>query len=357
MPSVHKSVEGLEADGGEFEIPYNIRCPIGHCVFEHPVTASDGFNYERRLIDRWFQIRKSSPSTGLDLVDTTLRHNQALQTEATRWIAGEDIATHAAQPPPKKTRPNSQPQRIRLDFTTPVGSFTRHVAVSTTFADLHELVFRGMRGLHEQFELYCRGALLRSSSSDIKSASIRTNSTIVVRLGKTGRAQQSEFEDMCLIRVFDRDDAELLFSYWVTTQTSVSALAVIFRYWRHSAETEQAYRPDVEVWYDGKYAGDRVLRGTLAQYWAGLSEVVNSVSPSGTRRCRDFAGLQDASMYQADTITRNANSDEEDNSDADEQELDDTECFNQFHAPSRAYSPHRIGLAGSVGSRRTCRLS
>jgi len=50
-------------------------CPISQELLEDPVTAADGMTYERSAIERWPQIRKTSPMTGLALTDIDLRHN------------------------------------------------------------------------------------------------------------------------------------------------------------------------------------------------------------------------------------------------------------------------------------------
>lgn len=49
------------------EIPHQFRCPISHELLEDPVIAGDDLTYERNAIVRWFQIRLSSPLTGLEL--------------------------------------------------------------------------------------------------------------------------------------------------------------------------------------------------------------------------------------------------------------------------------------------------
>jgi hypothetical protein len=44
-----------------------------------PVIADDGFSYERKAIQDWFEKSHISPVTGLDLVTTKLIPNRALK--------------------------------------------------------------------------------------------------------------------------------------------------------------------------------------------------------------------------------------------------------------------------------------
>lgn len=44
-----------------------------------PVVASDGHSYEREAIEKWLQIRRTSPKTNLPLSDSVLKPNFALK--------------------------------------------------------------------------------------------------------------------------------------------------------------------------------------------------------------------------------------------------------------------------------------
>ena len=45
------------------KIKENLTCPISHQIFYHPVTADDGYTYERDMIQKWLQKNKKSPIT------------------------------------------------------------------------------------------------------------------------------------------------------------------------------------------------------------------------------------------------------------------------------------------------------
>jgi U-box domain len=104
-----------------FSIPPEIVCPISQGVFEDPGTTSDNFTYERVSIERWFQIRPSSPLTGLPLEDRSLRRHQPLYDQTKRWLSGDDIV-QAAPPPRKRSRAansRSAAAEVNLNFVTP----------------------------------------------------------------------------------------------------------------------------------------------------------------------------------------------------------------------------------------------
>ena len=67
------------------EVPDELRCPISYELFNDPVIASDGFNYERAQIVRWFQNHATSPKTNAELPDKKLTPNHELRTRCLEW--------------------------------------------------------------------------------------------------------------------------------------------------------------------------------------------------------------------------------------------------------------------------------
>ena len=57
------------------EIPHHYCCPILQEIMTDPVKTVDGFTYERTAIETWFQIRVTSPLTGLALNNSDLVPN------------------------------------------------------------------------------------------------------------------------------------------------------------------------------------------------------------------------------------------------------------------------------------------
>ena len=69
------------------EVPDELRCPIAYELFEDPVIAADGFNYERAHIEQWFQDHHTSPKTNAVLGSTVLTPNHELRARCEEWKA------------------------------------------------------------------------------------------------------------------------------------------------------------------------------------------------------------------------------------------------------------------------------
>ena len=61
------------------EIPNEFYCSISQSIMYDPVKTVDGHTYDRRSIERWFQINNTSPLTGLHLTSTNLEPNIELK--------------------------------------------------------------------------------------------------------------------------------------------------------------------------------------------------------------------------------------------------------------------------------------
>ena len=70
----------------ESDIPHQFLCPILQEIMTDPVKTVDGFTYERDAIQRWFQIRVSSPLTGLDLQNSILIDNVELRETISTFV-------------------------------------------------------------------------------------------------------------------------------------------------------------------------------------------------------------------------------------------------------------------------------
>jgi ubiquitin-protein ligase/Mg-chelatase subunit ChlD len=267
--------------------PSEIICPISQAVFEDPVTTSDNFTYERRSIERWFQIRQSSPSTGLPLSDLTLRRNQLVHNQTVRWVAGEDILQAASQAADRfRLRRTRSVVTLQLNFVTPAGTFTRNLPSTLPLSDLYRIAYRGMRGVHRSFLLHLRGSLLVSSDQQLRRCGITTGSDIVASLqpvhGDPALPTETESGEMCLIKVYESssESSSELFSYWIPHDTSHTMASIIFRFWRFKLSSLGVIQAlDQEVWSGLKYGGDGVSYGQRHDHWDLLAEALNKTEP------------------------------------------------------------------------------
>ena len=69
------------------------KCPITLAVMVDPVIAWDGHTYERDPIARWLQRHSTSPMTGENLPDFTLRPNHSMRSQIINY--GEKLAREA----------------------------------------------------------------------------------------------------------------------------------------------------------------------------------------------------------------------------------------------------------------------
>lgn len=261
-------------------IPPEIICPISQTVFEDPVTTADNFTYERLSIERWFQIRQSSPLTGLPLQDSSLKRHQPLHDQAKRWVSGEDIL-QAAPPARKRSRlPNTRSAvELHLNFVTPTGTFSRKVPPTLTLTDLYQLAYRGMRGAHKTFSLHSHGSMLESSDQQLGSRRIASGSDIVASIQPALQSAsvplENSSEGMCLIKVY-KSMAEI-FSYWIPQDTSHTMASIIFRFWRFYPLDGRSFSKDQQVWSDLQHSGDGHRLGKRHKHWDLLAETLNKL--------------------------------------------------------------------------------
>ena len=261
-------------------IPPEYLCPISQVVFEDPVRTSDGFTFDRKAIERWFRIRKTSPLTGLPIDDIGLRHQEALSNQIKAWIqAGEVIDSLPSTP--KRSRRSRGSSRTVIDFVGPNVRFSREVPGSATLLDLHKLAFRGMRGLYAKFSLYLSRAHLPASTENIGQKGVRGSQTITISVNleapTADNVGSSTGEELCLVRVYGSDAlSKELFSYWVTF-SECSVTSVLFRNWRHRIERTTTRVPDYDrqAWTGMTDSGDGACRGWTQDAWASLLPIMN----------------------------------------------------------------------------------
>lgn len=70
----------------DVEVPFEFICPISNNIMKHPVSASDGYTYERRAIKSWFRRNQMSPMTNEKMTDLTVRPNEHLEARIKEFI-------------------------------------------------------------------------------------------------------------------------------------------------------------------------------------------------------------------------------------------------------------------------------
>ncbi|KIW95993.1 uncharacterized protein Z519_03059 [Cladophialophora bantiana CBS 173.52] len=263
---------------GDFcAVPQEYLCPISQVIFEDPVDTSDGFMFDRKAIERWYRVRKSSPLTGLPIEDTTLRHNEVMANQIKAWVKAEDVI-NSLPSTPKRTRLSARQSGTIIDFVGPSVRFSRQIPGSARLLDLHKIAFRGMRGLYARFSLYMGGVHLPCSEENMVQKGMVGSQTITISPnytphGETAGVSTSQ-EQMCLIRVYGAHDfSEESFNYWVPLNSEITFASIIFRNWRFDIQdcaVDCDY--DKSPWTGLRDGGDAVAIGTIHDSWASLSE-------------------------------------------------------------------------------------
>ena len=269
-----------------------------------PVIASDGVTYERNAIQRWFQIRNSSPLTGLELQSISVRHNGLLFSLIRDWVQGGDILTQPPTGPPKRRwMTRSSNAFLNLELYSRLGSFVRRVPASLSVKDLYKIAFRGLEGRYSQFDLHLGNVHLVPSGNQIATTNIKNGCRVHINIHETDPSNPSsimnqpstniEYEEMCLIKVYwDYDN--VLFSYWVHKNANKTLASIIFRYWRHMLGSRHyAPKRDIQVWTDMRYWGDKSCRGFAQNHWEELSKFLTPQHAKGSLAKESVYSKQD----------------------------------------------------------------
>ncbi|KAH7403530.1 hypothetical protein BKA64DRAFT_669265 [Cadophora sp. MPI-SDFR-AT-0126] len=286
VPKIPKKADGPvnTPSQEELSVPHEMSCPISREIMEDPVLTCDGFTFGRNAIERWFQIRDSSPLTGLILENTDLRSNGELLIKIKAWIGGEDIVRgHTDQS--SSTRSSSGTITVR--FFSRLGDFARKVPRTLSVRDLYKIAFRGMKGRHTNFQMHCKNVFLSPAEQSLSVANISDNSIIHINVPDESSGTNSsgsgdgKFEELCLIKVFHKTD-KVLFSYWVSKNTANTFASVVFKYWRFQASKDNwYYTSNLLPWTGMTQEGDRHLRGHPQDPWTRLSQFLNPHSATG----------------------------------------------------------------------------
>eukprot|EP00299_Pterocystis_sp_00344_P018317 c9148_g1_i3.p1 GENE.c9148_g1_i3~~c9148_g1_i3.p1 ORF type:complete len:188 (+),score=39.82 c9148_g1_i3:434-997(+) len=73
------------------QIPQLFICPITQEVMTDPVSAADGFVYERSAIESWLGLNSTSPMTRQELADTSLVSVVPLRSAIQDWLKTGNI--------------------------------------------------------------------------------------------------------------------------------------------------------------------------------------------------------------------------------------------------------------------------
>ncbi|XP_073119782.1 U-box domain-containing protein 35-like [Henckelia pumila] len=77
------------ASSGLSSLPLHFICPLLKDVMNDPCVAADGYTYDRKAIEEWFEENETSPVTSLPLLNKILIPNYTLLTAIVDWKSGK----------------------------------------------------------------------------------------------------------------------------------------------------------------------------------------------------------------------------------------------------------------------------
>ncbi|KAI4854045.1 hypothetical protein E4T44_00446 [Aureobasidium sp. EXF-8845] len=291
-------------------IPATLKCPIKLDLIQDPVIAADGQVYGRQAITKWMSIRRTSPLTGLALVDTELTPHLELAEQADKWLQAEDLVEPEERPANKRRR--TTPHHNTITFSSHNHQFTRALLPDTTLLDLSKVAFRGMRGRHNAFQLSVGGVLLHPSSHTLIGSGISGGSVITIIVADDANTIQSNSSPLCLIKVYV-EYSRMDFSYWVPKDTSKSFMSILTKYWRFQW-TKQPWLDykKQEIWTDLKENGDDQLLGSIALNAEFLQNYLTPYHASGTLQAENV--YKNGSQNSSDAEYSDSDEDDEESS-------------------------------------------
>jgi uncharacterized protein YegL len=247
----------------KLEIPTDFLCPISAELMEDPVTTIDGFTYERRNIERWFQTHETSPCTNVVLSTLDVHPNYTLKQSIFRWVNGIDI---------ESKYPSTGGNTI-LCFKLPLGTITTVLPMAITMEDLYEKAFRMSKGRYPSFILsHCNTILIPSGETARPYLTVSEPIMFTPVDAGARSTMHNGSEDMCLVKVYANHE-DTVFSYWEPKSTTKTLASIIFRCYRHTFRQNpwQNVTEPFIVWTGISYTGDNHYEGYTRDHWEMLS--------------------------------------------------------------------------------------
>ncbi|KAF2824079.1 hypothetical protein CC86DRAFT_421855 [Ophiobolus disseminans] len=279
MPDIPRASNQGGPTGPMLEIPRDLCCHISSEIMSDPVTTVDGFTYERKNIERWFQTNEKSPLTNLVLSSLDLRPNVAKKEEVAMFLNGSDIISKY-----KSLRGNTHLMRVVLK--SPINTWSLMLPRNLTLYELQEMAFRLTKWRHSDFELQHRNVRLPSTTAALGSLLNQDHTVFVTPLGGKATSIGSHgAEELCLVKVFDKTFDQIVVSFWEPKNSTRSVGSTVFRYYRakFTANPTTAVEDSLVLWTQLRDVGDGQLNGTVIEGpWERLSQYLNATCATGT---------------------------------------------------------------------------
>lgn len=283
IPRRSQATQYVKLEDEIVDISTDMRCPISYEALQDPVTAADGQTYSLRAITQWFNIRQSSPMTGLPLTSTDLRLNNARANEANAWIHAEDLlmpmGTIAGR---TKRRRTNAAQTINVTFSGASATFVRTLPITLSMKDLYKVAFRGLRGRHTNFSLSHDGSqILPEADTTIEACGIPDNATVQMLVFAETQNDQA-FADTCLVKVFSLS-GDMLFGFWTPKVNAHTVRYLLVKYHRFLVQRHTPGTAESDdIWINMSRGGDAWVHGTPLALSTTLSDLFRKSHARGS---------------------------------------------------------------------------
>jgi ubiquitin-protein ligase/uncharacterized protein YegL len=284
-------------------VPPELCCPMTQELFDDPVKTVDGHTYEQSAIRKWFQTMETSPLTGLPLSSTSLTTNRNVLLGIRDWVDGKDILSEYITSPRTRRGTGQMPDSIKLSFTSRQSPFQRRVPRSLASKLLYEIAFKALKGRYPRFNLLFNGSVISPNDSPIFALGLVEASQVVIRLPDItpgfgslvgGRISHDARADMCLVKVYE-DIKVPLFSYWTQGSSKDTIASIMFKVWRHKAESSRhPALESLELWHSVADKGDDFFTGYKISNWDKLSEYLNPFYAKGVLSAEPLYHLEES---------------------------------------------------------------
>jgi len=146
MPEVLKALYQDGQTGPKFEILRDLCCHISSDIMDDPVKTVDGFTYERKNIERWFQTNDKLPLTNLVLSSLELLPNVQKKEEIATFLSATDITS-------KNKSLRGDVHLLRVSLKSPLNKWSLMFPRNLKLAELWEVAFRLTKGRYSSLEL------------------------------------------------------------------------------------------------------------------------------------------------------------------------------------------------------------
>lgn len=178
--------------------------------------------------------------------------------------------------------------KVYVNFSSPSLHFNRSIPRDISASSLYKLAFQGMKGRYSEFDLRLNGSIISIYGNSGLPRGVADGSAIDINIHGTpsysatvGTADQSEFEEISLVKVYRHSD-KVLFAYWVPRNSTNSLASILFRHWRYRAESRQLFNAqDLVVWTNMENMGDDEHVGRPGNHWKSITKYLTLAHATG----------------------------------------------------------------------------